>query len=168
MELRSLNGLPKLRLIVRGYLFPNLDALTDDPHDANWLLVKIHIETTEFRGTVVEPCLLTWESEALLGWLLRVAEHAPLPTSEVDYGSRSAGAITFVEPNIAFCVESYPSDSSVVLRVLTSFVPLEPATLGESQDGIYGSHIDIEVSNGALVEAATSLAEDLRRFPARG
>lgn len=167
MELRSIDGRTRFVLTVLGYQFPNAGSTDVDSYDANWLMVKFHFDTPEFRWTSIEPCLLTWEAAKLADWLTRVADQAPHLFPTIDYDLKSGDALVFMEPNLGFSVVSYPNSDSAVVRVHVSFVALQSENLGESQDGLYESRVDIEMSRNATLEAATDLRGELLKFPTR-
>ena len=163
MELVGIAGSPRFRLTVLGYQFSDAAAQTD-PHDANWLMVKLHVRTDAARWTLIDPCLLTWELRELAEWLSRVAEREPRVVAEVTYDQRGRDAITFIEPNVAFSVADYPSEDGTMIRVHLSFVSVDG---GDEQGEIYGEHIDLLLGRDAILDAAAALESDLQRYPAR-
>lgn len=120
------------------------------------------------RGQNVEPCLLADEAQAISVWLLRVSTQSPAPVPVLEDGDVNSGdAMTFLEPNLAFSVVGYPSPTSAVVRVHVSFVSLDPDYFGARRDGIYCSHIDIEIEQDAIVHASEALSAELRDYPER-
>ena len=161
--MRLVTGSSRFNLTVLGYQFPSLTPHTD-PYDANWLMVKLHVNTDAARWTLIDPCLLTSELRALAEWLSRVAEREPRVVTGVTYGQRGMDALTFIEPNVAFSVADYPSEDSAVIRVHLSFVSLDG---GSESDEMYGEHVDLELRRDAILEAVTALEADMQRYPER-
>ena len=77
----------EFRLQVVGYEFPEI---TEDEWDSEWLIVAGEVSCARGRWSFRDPCLLTFELEALATWLadLRVGGARP----ELD----------FIEPNLRF------------------------------------------------------------------
>jgi hypothetical protein len=59
-----------LRLTLQGYEFPEE---TEDPWDANWLVVEVQAETAGGAWTATDPALLTREVRHLARWLDQLA-----------------------------------------------------------------------------------------------
>jgi len=161
--MRSVAGSSRFSLTVVGYQFPTVTAQTD-PYDANWLMVKLHVETDAARWTSIDPCLLTSELRSLAEWFTRVAEREPRVVTDVTYDQRGGDALTFIEPNVAFSVADYPSEDSALIRVHLSFVSLDE---GSESDSMYGEHVDLELRRDAILEAVTALESAIQRHPER-
>jgi hypothetical protein len=167
MELRSVNGSPLFRMVVNRYEFPDAAGVGNDPWDINWLDVKCHFDTADFTWNYSEPCLTTGEARELADWLDRVAAQSPGVQAEIDGSNTRGDAMVFTEPNLGFSVLAYPTDQSAVIRVHVSFVSLDPANLGAWQDGIYTSHVDVEMTCEALSAAAAGWRAELAAYPIR-
>lgn len=67
---------------VHGYQFPEL---IDEPYDADWLDVRVHVTHPSGVFSRIKPCLLTFEVQRLIEWIR-------------TYPSSTVEALHFLEP----------------------------------------------------------------------
>jgi hypothetical protein len=144
------NGGNSLELKVVAYQFPSITEKAHD-FDANWLIIEGKVRAGARSWSFKDPSLLTWEVGSLIEFLESLALKWRYP-SEVQ----------FVEPNLLFA-----SESDGLLRVSFSQEATPPwlaeLVLGEDED----FSIELFCSSSELIEAARSLREQLKEFPAR-
>ena len=139
-------GGARLELSLVGYQFPEIE---DDRWDANWLVVRIAAIDDPDSWTAEDPCLLTWEVDALADWLDAVAA-ASSPVARLE----------FVEPNLVF---ERIEENGAGVRVWFD-LEFRPSGISEDEDLL----IDFPVTPDALRAAAASLRAQRERFPVRG
>lgn len=132
------------RIKILGYQFPEA---VDVPYDSNWLLVELELKHPSVNHHATEPCLMTYEANALAKWFKQVAA-----------GNEEDAEIGFFEPNIAFKVVR-PS----ILRLIAN-IPELGAVQGESNVDL---EIDFSLDEINLPEAAKSLMKQLEPYPQR-
>ncbi len=130
---------------VMGYQFPDL---ANEQYDSDWLNIKIDVSIPMGSWTSTDPSLLTWEVADLAKWLESIAEGRSVDAEE-----------SFMEPNLRFeLIEA----GQKKLRI---YFELESKPSWAQEDDTLWA--DFEVDADDLRKAATSLREDLMRFPTR-
>jgi len=149
MKLEGVNG-QYLSLAVLGYEFP--DCVADsDPFDPNWLIIGGQVGHPKGDWTFQEACLLTFEVEALAAWLEGIATGRVRETTQ-----------QFVEPSLLFEVLEDMIRVSFELEVRPSWAERTAVHRDNAVFVELAAH-DIEVA-----AAASSLRNDLSRYPQRG
>ena len=165
MLLASFDGaLASLR--ISGYQFQQHAATYKRDWDANWL--NIHGDVTQSDGktwTFEDPCLTTWEAQALGNWL-RGAAAGTVPVSPFGTGEPEGRLLVFTEPNLAFSVESRINDQ-VGVRVHFSLEAVPPWLDGDQRPDIFDYVVLIRISAAELADAADSWTRDLTQYPKR-
>ncbi len=126
-----------LELSVVGYQFPELEGV---PWDSNWLVIAGRAELDGRQWKFRDSCLLTGEASDLADWL----EARSKDTSEDS-------EIDFLEPYLYFRW----SQGALLVR-------LGPWTSGDKVE-----YLRFSPSSDELMSAASSLREDLRKYPYR-
>jgi hypothetical protein len=164
VQIRSQDA-ASLELSVSGYQFPDIVGHGEGDWDANWL--RVHGTVTQADGKTWafdDPCLTTWEAEALGTWLADVAAGivppSPFGTDEPEQ------ILMFTEPNIAFSVEQRTADR-VLVRVHLSLEALPPWLQGKNRFDMFGCFVVLNVSLAELGRAADDWKLELTRFPQR-
>lgn len=134
------------RLRIEGYQFPDM---SEDEHDANWLIVEGEVEIAGRNWSFRDPCLMTTEAQRLADWLDACAKGL----AQVPY-------CDFLEPNLQFNL----LDESTV-RV--SFA-LEAAPPWAERGDDWTKHGFNLPTGPSLTAAAAKLREQLSAFPVRG
>ena len=143
------SGDSSVELTIQGYQFtgepsPTRTGLLDD--DANWLEVRGVVRDNGTGWSFVDPCLLTVEAQEIVGWLRDVA------------AGGSPEELSFLEPNLAFAVESRTDDGAAV-RVTFS-LESAPAS-GSSTD------VMLRMATPELAAAAAEWESELAAYPQR-
>ncbi len=132
-------------MTVMGYQFPDL---VNEQYDSDWLNIKINVSIPKGSWTSTDPSLLTWEVVDLSKWIESIAEGQSVDTEE-----------SFMEPNLRFeLIEA----GQKKIRIYFSLESKPSWAL--KNDDLWA---DFEVATDDLEKAATSLREDLTRFPTR-
>lgn len=76
-----------VELSIVGYQFEK----ASDEWDKNWLVIAGHVRLADHEWQFCDPCLTTWEAEALAEWLRAASATQPDDTS-----------LSFTEPNLRF------------------------------------------------------------------
>src|SRR5687767_13682270 len=147
----------EFRLGVRGYEFPEIADATDK-WDFNWLIVSGEVSCPRGRWQFRDPCLLTFEVEALADWLRDV--QAP--------GSQRE--LSFVEPNLR--LEHVEETGDATLLVAFSQESSPPwATEQERYGGGYELCFPLRLNDVSAASAAVEsmLAKwPIRKWPEAG
>jgi hypothetical protein len=154
-----------IELGISGYQFPDMGGRGEDDWDANWLQVHGTVTQADTKGwSFDDPCLTTWEAEALGTWLADVAAGtqppSPFGTGETEQ------LLTFTEPNIAFSLERREADR-VRVRVHFSLEALPPWLQEENGPDLFECFLLLDVSVAELSQAADAWKLELARFPRR-
>jgi hypothetical protein len=158
---------PLVDLSVTGYQFPQRVATSARDWDANWLCVHGNVTQADGKSWAFkDPCLTTWEGQALANWL-REAAAGIVPVSPIGLGEAAEERLLFfTEPNLAFSVESRARDH-VGVRVHFSLEALPPWLCGPQQPDIFDFVILLRLSLSDLADAADAWARDLAKYPER-
>lgn len=161
MRFESRDG-ADLQLSVVRYQFPSIRPQADD-WDANWLVVHGAITLSDGRRwRFDDPCLTTREALNLEAWLRAAAVGESPTTSE----QADEPQLTFVEPNLAFDLQSRKDDRTAV----SVYFSLESAPpwldSGERLD-LYSFKVPFDLDQHQLSAAADDWASDVARFPRR-
>jgi hypothetical protein len=148
MLLKGSDG-EEFEMEVAGYQFPHLEQEQDD---SDWLKIKISVRLREGSWTSTDPSLLTWELTSLAQWLESIAEGASVESEE-----------SFLEPNLRFEITQSEAKTLRVYFELESRPPWAPSD-GAGMDDLFA---EFAVNPDDLRDAASSLREDLKRFPVR-
>lgn len=168
-------------LQVAGYQFPELAAGPEplDPAswDSNWLAISGSVRPAEgppweFR----HPALTTWEAWELMTWLRQVGDGTvPAATRDDDIQApadkhidcierlKSAGWLTFTEPNLSFAVGAYALPQVKLLIGLSHESAKPPIDVLEPQR----CQIAVVANRQEVQTAAADLQEQLVNHPAR-
>lgn len=151
MLIESSDG-ASLELRIAGYQFPGGEPVTDNVWDANWLQVAGRVQRAQQTWTFLEPCMTTWEAEALLRWL----QHA---------GHQTPDRLELIEPNLAFESIAGPPGAVTILVTLKG----EAASPWCTEDRRWweGELLALNVPSEALAAAAATWERTLRGFPVR-
>jgi hypothetical protein len=154
-------------LSVTGYQFPQSVAASARDWDVNWLCVNGKVTQADGKSWAFEdPCLTTWEGQALANWL-RQAAAGIVPVSPFGLGEAAEERLLiFTEPNLAFSLESRACDH-VGVRAHFSLEALPPWLHGPQQPDIFDFVILLRLSVGDLADAADTWARDLAQYPER-
>jgi hypothetical protein len=152
MRLSGING-ETFELKVLGYQFPELETAE---YDSDWLRILIAAETPQGRRwSATDPSILTYELRELADWLARLGSTEPC-----------APELDFTEPNLSFQVIREGA-SEQVLRVFFE-LELRPGWAARATAPEEDLWLDFPIEPGMLGAAATSLREQLARYPERG
>lgn len=154
MLLRGRYG-SELELRIVGYQFPDERF---DPWDSNWLLVSIRVVSPQGTWEVVDPSLTTWEAQQVARWLDALSRRADLLAGR---------ALGLTEPNLTLWARPLPAEPDRVLVQACFALELRPPWL-KAVAGTANLCVDLDVTRPELAAAASSLREDLARFPQRG
>lgn len=151
MLLEGANG-DRLALRVYGYQYPG----ECDDYDANWLLIDLTASQAGRAWRSLGAILLTWEVAGLADWFDALAVEG---SSEPEF--------SFIEPNLHFISLGVDSiDTSIrIFFELESRPNWARSNEAPAEEEFW---IDVTVSPEGLKAAASSLREDLNRFPYRG
>ena len=133
-----------LELSVVGYQFPELEAV---PYDLNWLVIAGRASLGGREWKFQEPCLLTYEAAALADWLEARSKDAS-----------NDGEIGFIEPNLCFKWSQGALQINLDLECLPSWA---------LHDKVEEFYLRFSPSSDELASAASSLREDLLKYPVR-
>ena len=154
-----------IELRIRRYQFPDTVGHGEWDWDANWL--QVHCTVTQADGktwSFDDPCLTTWEAEALGTWLADVAAGTGPPS---PFGTdEPKQLLIFTEPNIAFSLEQRIADH-VQVRVEFSAEALPPWLRSANRPDISEWPVLLDVSVADLAQAADDWKLELTRFPRR-
>jgi hypothetical protein len=146
MILKNTNG-NQLAISIGGYEFP---ATKEDKYDANWLLIDMEAAIGGRLWRTRHPCLLTWEVAGLADWLDAIGD-----------GVEWSAQLGFTEPNLCFVV----GRESGAIRLRTYFrLEYRPPWAARGAD----LWVELPVSRDDLRSSASSLREDLAKYPYRG
>jgi hypothetical protein len=123
--------------------------VTEDLWDSNWLVVSGKVTAGDQSWLFMEPCVTTFELEALSQWLEDLSSHP----SEV----------TFAEPNLAFSYMPWPSPVIQIRFAAGS----APPWLRE-QERQQGATLEFTTSTEHARALAAELRQALEEFPTRG
>lgn len=155
MRLMSNSG-EYVNLELVRYEYPLISDPTN-PYDQNWLRVRLDANTLDIKWAEQYPCLLTWEVEELARFLRTLAGDKNDPQF-----------LEFMEPNLAFNgFWPWPNSDSRMLQAKfdLEFHPqrnFRPCSAGRPYI------VELTMLRGALLDAANSLEDELRKFPPRG
>jgi hypothetical protein len=154
-----------IELHISGYQFPDTEGHGEHDWDANWLQVHGTVASADRKGwSFDDPCLTTWEAEALGTWLADVAAGAVPPS---PFGGDEPGQLLmFTEPNIAFSLDRRVADR-VRVRVHFSLEALPPWLHDETRPDMFECFVLLDVSAAELSQAADAWKVELARFPSR-
>ncbi|WMW81847.1 hypothetical protein RF679_06070 [Undibacterium cyanobacteriorum] len=130
-----------------GYQFL---ANSNNEYDANWLIIEAAVCAEGRAWSFRDPSLLTWEVSALIDFFEGLASETP-----------HRQGILFTEPNLEFIVQS-----PTCVRVQFS-LEASPPWLGNTDELENPFAIDFDISTQQCSDAATSLRQQLARFPQR-
>lgn len=150
MILKSTDG-NQLAVTIGGYEFP---ASKDRKHDANWLLIDTEAAIGGRLWRARHPCLLTWEVAGLADWLEAIGD-----------GVEWSAELCFTEPNLHFIIGR--ENGAIWLR---TYFRLEcrPSWARRGAGIRDDLWVELPVSRDDLRSAASSLREDLAKYPYRG
>jgi hypothetical protein len=146
MKIRDRHG-ATFELTPVGYQFPS----ADDLHDRNWLNVQVRVTSAHGSWGGVDPCLLTWELDALAQWMRAWARGA---------AGTAEPALEFMEPELDF--ECAAGEPEMLLRVGTSY-----GLAGGAAEPGERRVVNLVVSRDEILKAATELVQDAARYPRR-
>jgi hypothetical protein len=136
---------------------PRPTANGDHTWDANWLMVRGEIHTADGRQwEFLDPCLTTWEAQALSAWLHRAA------------GSDAAidRQIAFTEPNLAFISERRAGHER--LQVCFCAEALPPWASHQHDGPQTGEYVlTLDISHEDLAHAARAWDRENEQFTER-
>ncbi|NLG96567.1 MAG: hypothetical protein GX491_04320 [Chloroflexi bacterium] len=136
-------GSSSFQLTILGYQFPDAEG---EQYDANWLIVRVDVESPRGSWTATDPCLLTYEAAQLAEWIEKVAQGEPVQPG-----------MKFLEPALLFRLTNEGN-----LRIyFSSFLRPEWAQEGEAP------FLEFPVSQVDLAAAARDLRVQIRRYPQR-
>ncbi len=139
----------ELHLEVLGYQFPGIE---DDEWDSEWLIIAGQVSCTRGRWKFREPCLCTFELQALAAWLRDVRVGGP------------ERELCFTEPNLRFeHVET--SDGDVLLIAFSQESSPPWATEGERYGEGYALSFPFCLNDFAV--ASSTLGSMLLKWPIR-
>lgn len=146
-----------LELSIDGYQFPEAEDLS---RRYSWHMVRgrarAAAETWDFRW----PALTCTESPRLAAWLRAVADaSAGCRTTPTPVPARTR----FIEPNLAFDIESCQDDLAVI-RVELDLEFRAPANRADHYAG-HPNLLQISLSPQQLIDAAAAWEDDLVRYP---
>jgi len=145
-----------------GYQFPDI---TDDPWDANWLIIRGTARTDDEEWTFEDPAMLVHEAAALGVWLHNVgAGRATLIGDDED--SHAWSNTQNLEPNIGLGLVRSTEDSAT-LRVFLWIESGPPSVRRLNPDDMNFS-FDLTTSRAAIERAAEEWDSELAKFPERG
>jgi hypothetical protein len=137
-------GLDQFTLTALGYQFPS----AVEKYDANWLMMRLAVDSKLGRWEKAAPCLLTWEIAQLADWFAALAQgavhHAP-PLVE------SVIAFEVLRPTTPLLLQVHCGDT------------LHPAGLRQSFKIVF----DYVLSAADLNDCAVDLRKMLETFPVR-
>lgn len=136
-----------LELKVLGYQFGHV---CQDRFDSNWLVIEGTAGHLGRQWRFCDPCLLTWEVEALAKYLEAVAD-----------GNAPVRPMDFLEPNLEFSMVG-PSTLRVTFKL-----EAEPPWFASASSDDEPFSLEFGVSQQQLREASASLRSQLTMFPAR-
>lgn len=132
-----------LSLEIAGYEIPDHPG---NKYDANWILIRVSVQSRYGNWSKTEPALLTWEIEDLIEWCRGRYELEPL--------------LQFVEQSIEFYAT--PVDSELTHLKVT----LAGKFLPEWQDNSTIS-LDLFLRRDELRRFSSELESELSKFPYR-
>lgn len=162
MLLRSDTG-SRFEISLVGYQFPYDGPPTGgEDTDANWLLVRgIATSSDGQTSEFVDPCLMTTEARELARWLRAAAAGRIEPQANPSEDE----LWMFVEPNLAWSVESRPKGRTRI-RVHLS-LEAHPAWIPDTAQGLFETFILLGISNAELNLAAAEWERELAAYPLR-
>ena len=147
MILKAADGV-SFELHVVGYQFPD-DHVSQ--YDSNWLNIRIDVTHPLGGWSRTDPALLRYEVQRLAHWL-----HA------LGSGEHGDAEQSFLEPNLAF---ELLKDAGETLRISFRLEFSPPrADRWTGEDRLY---VDFPLVDVDLEAAASSLLEELSRYPKR-
>jgi len=154
---------------VVGYEFPGTDRVADlEWHDLNWLQIQGVVRRGSRSWSFRAPSLLTTEAQSLADWLEEVSRGHVKPVGSDDLDrSWDQGALTFLEPNLAFSVQER-DDATVVVRVHLAHEAADPTLAENDRLAQPPPFIRIRATSDALSGAADEWRTELRAWPMRG
>lgn len=138
-----------LELAIERYEFPE----SVEYWDANWLLIRGHVEHPLGAWTFRDPCLTTFELEQLARWFDGVADGRVDPDSGY-----------FTEPNLRFDYSPTPTPSIQVTLAYES----APPWLKEREERFDGAVMTFPAGSNDPRAASRSLRALLAEYPVRG
>jgi hypothetical protein len=149
MILKNTNG-NQLAITIGGYEFP---AIKDKKHDANWLLIDTEAAIGGRFWRARYPCLLTREVAGLADWFEAIGD-----------GVEWRAELGFTEPNLHFSI----GRENGAIRLQAHF-ELENRPSWAPRRGIRRDlWVELLVTPDDLRSAASSLRENLAKYPYRG
>lgn len=130
-------------LEIEGYEVGNAPA---DKYDANWISIRVSVQSRQGNWSKIAPVLLTWEIEDLIEWCRGGYELEPL--------------LQFVEQSIEFYAAAVDSE------LIHFKVTLAGKLLPEWQDQ-YSINLDLFLRRQELRRFASELESELSHFPYR-
>jgi hypothetical protein len=139
----------ELHLEVLGYQFPETE---DDEWDSEWLIIAGSVSCARGRWRFRDPCLCTFELQALATWLRDVPVGGP------------ERELAFTEPNLRF-EHLARSDGDVLLVAFSQESSPPWATEGERYGEGYPLSFPFSLNDFAA--ASTALQNMLLKWPVR-
>jgi hypothetical protein len=153
---------------VAGHEFPGADKAAGlEWYDLNWLQIQGTVRSGSRSWTFRSPSLLTTEARSLADWLEEASrgQIEPVRSDELDR-SWDVGALTFLEPSLAFSVQER-EEPSVVIRIHLAHEAADPALAEDDRLVQPPPFIRIRAPNDALSRAAHEWRTELRAWPVR-
>ena len=148
MKIEGING-QAVELQITNYQFPNT---LDRDYDGNWLNVYLNVDSNLGKWQAIDPSLLTWEVEELIGWLLTLSKNREPKYRQLE----------FIEPNLSFKLLNEPNDP--VKRIKLVFQLESRPKSSKESDGYF---VIFEANREYLNQLATDLTSELNKYPMR-
>lgn len=144
-----------LSLTIQGYEFPShtpthASGHTEEDYDANWLLIRLFIDSPALQWQVVDPALLTWEVSELIEWLEQIAQ-----------GQAVGSRFEALEPNLRIRLLAHEAQQATLKFELRA--EFRPPGTPSDQPFVFESTLDL----AALAQQAAHFAQEFRNFPPR-
>jgi hypothetical protein len=152
-------GDTSVTLALDGYQLP---ATSIYDEDRNWLYLRGHVQTESRAWSFRDPCLLTWDAPRVSAWLRAVVDGQVEPENARDAEPDEV----FLEPNVAFGLESRSADSARI-RFHFSLESLPPWATQEEHSELFKYFVVVTATFDELLMAAAEWDSESAAFPRR-
>jgi hypothetical protein len=162
------DGDVSVTLSVAGYEFPTGNRWPDlDWYDANWLQIQGTILAPDRSWSFRTPCLLTSEAPLIADWFRQASrgQVQPVRDSELAHAWED-GALTFLEPALAFSVQEI-GELQVLVRVHLAHEAADPDLPEDDKLAEPPPFVRVRATRENLSRAADDWRMELRAWPVR-
>lgn len=146
MVFKGINN-QSIELNIINYQYPDL---IDEPHDCNWLIVSVKVQSNFGNWEATDPALETFDFEKMIEWFDNLSNNI-----EPKYDE-----LIFTEPSFLLFLENSWEEEIKKIKIE---LDLELRIKGFSPE----CYVDIHANNEELKQISMDLRNELSKFPKR-